>query len=63
VPVICGSQVLDQLAKTGRPSRGDHRRSDGVQTECVMLNKGPLIIEAISVLEDILRRMGQRQRQ
>ena len=34
----------------------------GVQAECVMLNKGPRIVEAISVLDDILRRMERHQR-
>jgi pyruvate kinase len=34
----------------------------GVQAECVMLNKGPRNIEAISVLDDILRRMEQHHR-
>jgi hypothetical protein len=30
----------------------------GVQAECVLPNKDPRIAEAISVLEDILRRIG-----
>jgi pyruvate kinase len=34
----------------------------GVQAECVMLNKGPRILEAISVLDDILRRMERHHR-
>ena len=31
----------------------------GQHAECVMLNKGPRIVEAISVLDDILRRMDR----
>jgi pyruvate kinase len=63
VPVIWATQVLDQLAKTGRPSRAEITDAAmGVQAECVMLNKGPRIVEAISVLDDILRRMEQHQR-
>jgi pyruvate kinase len=63
VPVIWATQVLDQLAKTGRPSRAEITDAAmGVQAECVMLNKGPRIIEAISVLDDILRRMEQHHR-
>lgn len=63
VPVIWATQVLDQLAKTGRPSRAEITDAAmGAQAECVMLNKGPRIVEAISVLDDILRRMEQHQR-
>jgi pyruvate kinase len=60
VPVIWATQVLDQLAKTGRPSRAEITDAAmGVHAECVMLNKGPRIVEAISVLDDILRRMDR----
>ena len=63
VPVIWAPQVLDQLAKTGRPSRAEITDAAmGVQAECVMLNKGPRIIEAISVLDNILRRMERHHR-
>jgi pyruvate kinase len=63
VPVIWATQVLDQLAKTGRPSRAEITDAAmGVQAECVMLNKGPRIIEAISVLDDILGRMEHHHR-
>jgi pyruvate kinase len=34
----------------------------GERAECVMLNKGPRIVEAITVLDDILRRMERHQR-
>jgi pyruvate kinase len=63
MPVIWATQVLDSLAKTGRPSRAEITDAAmGARTECVMLNKGPRIIEAISVLDDILRRMEQHHR-
>ena len=62
-PVIWATQVLDRLAKTGRPSRAEITDAAmGVQAECVMLNKGPRILEAISVLDDILRRMERHHR-
>jgi len=62
-PVIWATEVLDRLAKTGRPSRAEITDAAmGVQAECVMLNKGPRIVEAISVLDDILRRMERHQR-
>jgi pyruvate kinase len=63
MPVIWATQVLDRLAKTGRPSRAEITDAAmGVQAECVMLNKGPRILEAISVLDDILRRMARHHR-
>ena len=43
LPVVWATQVLEQLAKTGRPSRAeitDAAMSE--RAECVMLNKGPL---------------------
>jgi pyruvate kinase len=41
LPVIWATQVLDQLARTGRPSRAEITDAAmGVRAECVMLNKG-----------------------
>ena len=63
VPVIWATQVLDHLAKTGRPSRAEITDAAmGVQAECVMLNKGPRILDAIAVLDQILRRMERHHR-
>jgi pyruvate kinase len=63
LPVIWATQVLDRLAKSGRPSRAEITDAAmGAQAECVMLNKGPRILEAISVLDDILRRMERHHR-
>jgi pyruvate kinase len=62
VPVIWATEVLDRLAKTGRPSRAEITDAAmGVRAECVMFNKGPQIERAIAVLDDILRRMGEHQ--
>lgn len=58
VPVIWATQVLENLAKTGIPTRAEI--SDvvqGVQAECIMLNKGPFINDAIKMLKNILIRM------
>lgn len=58
VPVIWATQVLENLAKEGIPSRAeitDAAMSE--RAECVMLNKGPHICEAVRALDDILRRM------
>lgn len=34
----------------------------GERAECVMLNKGPYILEAVRALDNILRRMQAHQR-
>jgi pyruvate kinase len=63
VPVIWATEVLDQLARTGRPSRAEVTDAAMSQrAECVMLNKGPHIVAAIEALDDILRRMAGHQR-
>ena len=62
VPVIWATQVLDQLARTGRPSRAEVTDAAmAVRAECVMLNKGPYVVDAARALDDILRRMEQHQ--
>jgi pyruvate kinase len=62
VPVIWATQVLESLAKGGQPSRAEITDAAmGVRAECVMLNKGPHIVEAIAALDDILRRMQAHQ--
>ena len=56
--MVWATQVLDTLARTGRRTRAeitDAAMSD--RAECVMLNKGPHVIEAIEVLDVVLRRM------
>jgi pyruvate kinase len=63
LPVIWATEVLDQLACTGKPSRAEVTDAAMAQrAECVMLNKGPYIDTAMSVLDDILRRMSRHQR-
>lgn len=62
VPVIWATQVLETLAKKGRPSRAevtDAAMSE--RAECVMLNKGEYILEAIDILDGILTRMEKHQ--
>jgi pyruvate kinase len=62
VPVVWATQVLDQMARTGRPSRAEVSDAVmGARAECVMLNKGPHIGEAVRALDDILRRMEAHQ--
>jgi pyruvate kinase len=58
VPVIWATQVLENLAKTGIPTRAEiSDAAQGAQAECVMLNKGPFINDALRVLKDVLIRM------
>jgi pyruvate kinase len=62
VPVIWATQVLEGLAKGGVPSRAEV--SDVVmadRAECVMLNKGPFIVQAVKLLDDVLLRMQAHQ--
>jgi pyruvate kinase len=58
IPVIWATQVLETLAKTGTPSRAEVTDAAmGVRAECVMLNKGEHIVEAVRFLDDVLHRM------
>lgn len=58
VPVIWATQVLENMAKEGIPSRAEITDAAmGEGAECVMLNKGNHIVDALSVLDDILKRM------
>ena len=62
VPVVWATQVLETVAKTGRPTRAEVSDAGlAERAECVMLNKGPYIAEAVTVLDDILRRMSAHQ--
>ena len=58
IPVIWATQVLENLAKTGIPTRAEISDAImGAHAECIMLNKGPYINNAIRTLENILVRM------
>ena len=58
VPVVWATQVLESLAKKGLPSRAEVTDAAmGQRAECVMLNKGPFVVDAIEALDDILVRM------
>lgn len=55
IPVVWATQVLEGLAKKGIPSRSEITDiTSSVQAECVMLNKGPHINEAIAFLDEVL---------
>ena len=62
MPVIWATQVLESLAKNGIPSRAEITDAAmGERAECVMLNKGPFILDAVRALDNILRRMQKHQ--
>ncbi|QKI90180.1 pyruvate kinase [Thiomicrorhabdus xiamenensis] len=61
VPVVWATQVLETLAKKGVTSRPELTDAAvSVRAECVMLNKGPYITDAVRVLSDILSNMQNR---
>lgn len=63
VPVVWATQVLENLAKKGLPSRAEITDAAMAErAECVMLNKGPYVHDAIRMLDDILWRMQAHQR-
>ena len=62
IPVTWATQVLENLVKLNLPSRAEI--SDAAMSEradCVMLNKGPFILHALSVLDNIITRMQAHQ--
>ncbi|MDE2362018.1 MAG: pyruvate kinase [Hyphomicrobiales bacterium] len=61
-PVIWATQVLDGLVKDGLPSRAEMTDAAMAQrSECVMLNKGPHLVEGVTALRHVLKRMDRHQ--
>ena len=62
MPVIWATQVLEEMARTGMPSRAEVTDAAmSGRAECVMLNKGPYIVEAVDFLGRVLDRMDDHQ--
>lgn len=62
VPVIWATQVLESIAKKGVRSRPEFTDAAmGVRAECVMLNKGPYINQAVEALDRVLSKMQAHQ--
>ncbi len=62
VPDIWATQVLENMAKRGIPSRAEITDAAMAQrAECVMLNKGDYILQAIHLLDTILKDMEPYQ--
>lgn len=63
IPVIVGTQILENMAKNGLPSRAEMTDAAfALRAEAVMLNKGPHITDAIEILNTLSRRLGRSQR-
>jgi pyruvate kinase len=55
IPVILATQILESLAESGLRSRAEIADAImGQRAECVMLNNGPHILEAIETLSRLL---------
>lgn len=62
VPVIWATQVLEGLVKRGQPSRAEITDAAMAErAECVMINKGPFVLDAIALLDDVVARMQAHQ--
>lgn len=60
VPTIWATQVLEDLVKTGIPTRGEMTDAAmAARAECVMLNKGAAVAEAVNVLDHLMSRMNE----
>lgn len=58
IPVIWATQVLENLSKTGKASRAEITdAAKSARAECVMLNKGPYVINSVRLLKNILFKM------
>ncbi len=63
IPDVWATQVLENLAKKGVPTRSEITDAGMAQrAECVMLNKGMYIDKAVKMLDKILRRMQRFQK-
>lgn len=62
VPVIWATQVLEGMVRDGQASRAEVTDAAMSQrAECVMLNKGPHVAEAVRFLRGVLARMDRHQ--
>ncbi len=60
IPVVWATQVLENLVSKGTPSRAEMTDAAMAErAECVMLNKGPFVSQAITILDDVLTRMQE----
>ena len=63
LPDIWATQVLENLAKKGIPTRAEITDIAMAQrADCIMLNKGPYIIKAVRMLDKVIRKMQRIQK-
>ncbi|WP_306883930.1 pyruvate kinase [Amorphus orientalis] len=63
VPVIWATQVMEHFVKKGMPNRAELTDAAmSVRAECVMLNKGPFLLDALEELDGLLARMSGHYR-
>lgn len=63
IPVIWATQVLEGLVKQNVLTRAEMTDAAmAVRAECIMLNKGPFVLDAIDVLDHVVARMQSHQR-
>jgi len=61
VPVVWATEVLERMVHTGVPSRAEITDAVAAErAECVMLNKGPYLLEGVEVLHNLLRQTAPR---
>jgi pyruvate kinase len=61
-PAIWATQVLDQFVREGVASRSEMTDAAMAQSaECVMLNKGPRLVDGVAFLRDVLSRMDRHR--
>lgn len=62
VPVVWATQVLDNLVRRGMPTRAELTDAASAErAECVMLNKGPYLTQALDLLGQLAQRMARHQ--
>ncbi len=62
LPVIWATQVLEHLTQSGIPTRAEITDAAmAMRAECVMLNRGPHLRDAVSTLVNIIRKMQHHQ--
>ncbi|NML74946.1 pyruvate kinase [Rhizobium sp. S-51] len=60
VPAVWATQVLEDLVREGIPTRGEMTDAAmAARAECVMLNKGPAVLQAVQLLDRLLARMDE----
>lgn len=63
LPDIWATQVLENLAKKGIPTRAEMTDvAMAERADCVMLNKGPYIEKTVKMLDKVLRKMQRIQK-